>query len=619
MRIEDYAFIGDTHSGALISLTGSVDWLCLPRFDSAACFAAILDHELGGHWRIAPESGDFTVERRYRDKSFVLETTFHTSTGSVVLTDCLPVTEGDSKDPRTLLTSEVLLRQVQAVDGSVPMTMEWSPRFDYGHVTPWIRRIDTGFDAVGGPDALDLQATVPMTSDKHVVNASFEVSADDVAMFMMRYHESHLAHSSLSVEEDCGRLIEECDAFWQEWAGRCTVKGRWAEEVLRSLMILKAMTFSPTGGIVAAPTASLPETLGGERNWDYRFCWLRDTTFSLEVLIEHGYTNEAAEWRDWLLRAVAGDPEELQIMYGVQGERRLTEVQLDWLSGYEGSKPVRVGNAASEQFQLDVYGELLDAMYSSVRAGLDPEPQAWEVVQDIVDFVCRHWMEPDEGIWEVRSGRKHFVHSKVMAWVAVDRAIKMIEEFGRKGPEEYWRSVRSEIREEVMLRGYNRKRGHFIRAYDDDSLDASLLLLPIVGFINAQDPRMVSTIEAIERGLLKNGLLYRYQTDAAKDGLSGDEGAFIMCSFWLVDCLLLIDRRDRALELFERLVALQNDLGLLSEEYDSHRRRLVGNFPQAFSHVALATSAVGLERGGETPGLQRGRGSPIQRLSTSDG
>ncbi|MDQ4058819.1 MAG: glycoside hydrolase family 15 protein, partial [Actinomycetota bacterium] len=610
--IEDYAFLGDTHSAALVSRDGSIDWLCLPRFDSSACLAAILDEQRGGHWRIAPASGDFNSERAYRHESMVLETVFTTSEGSVRLTDCLPIEQEEgATDPRLAHTYDVVVRIVEGLSGAVSMTMDFAPRFDYGGITPWIRahrgvgsagpqdKREVGsagpqekrgsesgsVEAVGGPDALDLQATVPLEVEGGVVSSSFDLRPGERVMFMARSHPSHLDPPELDVHADCDRLVDRTDRFWRDWAARCTYDGKWRPEVIRSLLVLKALTYSPTGGIVAAPTTSLPEDIGGVRNWDYRYCWLRDATFTLEVLLDHGFTSEASEWRDWLLRAVAGDPEELQIMYGVRGERRLTEIELPWLRGYENSVPVRIGNAAVEQFQLDVYGEIMDALHSAARAGNEPVPEAWELQSEIVEFVCKHWHEPDEGIWEVRSGRRHFVHSKVMAWVAVDRGISMIENFGRSGPLGYWKAVRSEIREEVFERGFDRRLGCFTRAYDDDSLDASLLLLPLVGFIDATDPRMVGTIEAIGRDLVVDGFVHRYVATEAADGLRGDEGSFLMCSFWLVDCLELIGRHAEAEEQFARLLSLRNDVGLLAEQYDAARERLVGNFPQAFSHV----------------------------------
>jgi GH15 family glucan-1,4-alpha-glucosidase len=520
----------------------------------------------------------------------------------------LPIEQGEADpDPRLVHTHDVFLRVVEGLSGAVNMTMEFAPRFEFGSITPWVRPYGRGVEAIGGPDALDLQATVALEIDGSTVKAAFTVKAGEVAKFMARSRPSHRSPADLDVESDCDRLIERTDRFWREWAERCTYQGRWRPEVIRSLLVLKALTYSPTGGIVAAPTASLPEDLGGVRNWDYRYCWLRDATFTLEVLLENGYTAEAEEWRDWLLRAVAGDPGELQIMYGVRGERRLTEIELPWLSGYEDSRPVRIGNAAVNQFQLDVYGEVMDTLHSAARAGSDPMAESWDLQQAIIEFTCENWRSPDEGIWEVRSGREHFVHSKVMAWVAVDRGISMVENFGHRGPIDRWRQVRSEIQKDVFERGYDDDGEHFKRSYSDASLDASLLTLPLVGFIDPRDPRMIGTIEAIQRELVADGLVHRYRTSESADGLSGDEGAFLMCSFWLVDCLELIGRHDEAEKLFERLLSLTNDVGLLSEQYDPRATRLLGNFPQAFSHVALATCALALERAGRSPALRRGR------------
>ena len=619
MLIEDYGFIGDTHSAALVSRDGSMDWLCLPRFDSSACFAAILDPEIGGHWKISPASSDYTTDRSYRTDSMVLETTFHTSTGSATLIDCLPLEEGHvAADPRTLKPRDVVVRVIHGGSGSVSMTMEYVPRFDYGEIVPWMRASEEGIEAIGGPDALNLQGSVLLQVDGPTVASSFEVQEGQSIYFAARYHPSHLHSRPLDLARDCERFIERTDNFWRRWAARCTYRGRWRDEVVRSLLVLKALTYSPTGGIVAAPTTSLPEDLGGVRNWDYRYCWLRDATFELEELLEHGYTEEAAEWRDWLLRAVAGDPEDLQIMYGVRGERRLTEIELDWLRGYEASKPVRIGNAAVDQLQLDVYGEVMDTLHSAERAGNPATAEVWELEKSIVEFVCDLWREPDEGIWEVRSGRRHFVHSKVMAWVALDRAISMVENFGRVGPLDRWRAVRAEIRGEVLTRGYDDALGRFMRAYDCPDLDASLLILPLVGFIDATDERMRRTIEAIEKDLLVDGFLHRYKTDRALDGLSGGEGSFLMCTLWLVDCLVLLGRHDDAQALFESVLAVRNDLGLLAEQYDVGKKRLVGNFPQAFSHVALVTAAMALEKSGEAPGLRRGHRARLAPTAMTD-
>jgi GH15 family glucan-1,4-alpha-glucosidase len=603
-RIEDYALIGDTSSGALVSTTGSIDWLCLPRFDSPASFAAILDSEKGGHWSIQPAE-PARASRRYVGDTLILETHFETRTGSVVLVDALPIELGfEAPEPGAIAEEHVVVRQVRGERGRVDVRMEYKPRFDYGSITPWFRTDDDVVKAVGGPHALDLVGSVDLELTQDSVTSTFSVEEGQTESFLAAYHPSHRpAHSWKP--GDCDDLLVNTARFWEQWAGRCSYDGRWRQEVMRSLLTLKALTFAPSGGVVAAATTSLPEKIGGPRNWDYRYCWLRDATFTLDVLLEKGYTEEAAGWRDWLLRAAAGDPEDLQIMYGLVGERRLHELELGWLSGYEGSRPVRIGNAAFKQLQLDVYGEVMDALYSARRAGLEASADAWRLQQTLVDFVCEKWREPDEGIWEVRSRRRHFVHSKVMAWVAVDRAVKTVEEFGRDGDVMTWRATRDAIRSEVMERGV--ARGRFKRAYDDDNLDASLLMLPLVGFIDAREDLMRSTIEAIEEHLVIDGLVHRYLTEAVDDGLEPGEGTFLMCSFWLVDCLVLLGRQDDALSLFERLLALGNDVGLLGEQYDPHEKRMLGNFPQAFSHVALIASAVALETSGAGRSVTRGQ------------
>jgi len=603
-RIEDYALVGDTSSCALVSTSGSLEWLCFPRFDSPASFASLLDSETAGRWSIHPaESAQ--VSRRYVGDTLILETTFETDEGAVALTDCLPIELGFApREPRTIAEEHVVVRQVRGVRGRVEMRMHYAPKFDYGSISPWFRTGDGVVEAVGGPDALDLIASVDLAVGAESVTASFAVEEGQTESFLVAYHPSYRpAHSWKAM--DCDALLANTARFWEEWAARCTYQGRWRPEVMRSLLTLKALTFAPSGGVVAAATTSLPEKIGGPRNWDYRYCWLRDATFTLDILLEKGYTEEAAGWRDWLLRAVAGDPQDLQIMYGLLGERRLHEIELDWLAGFEGSRPVRIGNAAFQQFQLDVYGEVLDALYSARRAGIEASADAWKLQESLVDFVCKKWREPDEGIWEVRSGRRHFVHSKVMAWVAVDRAIKTVEEFGREGEVANWRKTREAIRSEIMERGVT--NGRFKRAYDDDTLDASLLMLPLVGFIEAGDDVMRSTIEAIERELVSDGFVHRYRTEVVDDGLEPGEGTFLMCSFWLVDCLVLLGRHDDALALFDRLIAIRNDVGLLGEQYDPHERRMLGNFPQAFSHVALIASAVALETAGAGQSVSRGR------------
>jgi GH15 family glucan-1,4-alpha-glucosidase len=593
--VEDYALIGDTHSAGLVSRDGSIDWLCLPRFDSPACFAALLDKEQGGRWRIAAVDG--TATRAYREDSMVLETQWETPKGRATVIDCLPIEDHvDPTDPRLITTHDVFVRIVRGVEGEVEFDMEYSPRFDYGNVVPWMRLHEHAVEAVGGPDALDLRANVPLQLEGATVTASFVARPGDAHVFLAAHHPSHTQVATPSFPDDCEDLVGRTDDFWRDWAGGCRYDGRWRDEVIRSLLTLKALTYSPTGGIVAAPTTSLPEWIGGVRNWDYRYCWLRDATFTLETLLRQGYTAEASEWRDWLLRAVAGDPEDLQIMYSVDGSRRLIEYEVEWLEGYEGSSPVRVGNAAVQQFQLDVYGEVMDSFLSARNAGIGELAEAWELERHIAEFVCEHWDEPDDGIWEVRSGRRHFVHSKVMAWVAIDRAVKAVEHFGKEGPVDHWRDVRGAIRSEIMERGVDAERGVFVRSYDSKEMDASLLMLPLVGFIEATDPVMRATIEQIEKDLLVDGFVLRYDTATADDGLPPGEGVFLLCTFWLVDCLAMCGRHDDALALFEKLIALCNDVGLLSEQYDPGAGRLLGNYPQAFSHIALITSAMTLEQ-----------------------
>ncbi len=593
-RIEDYALIGDTHSAGLVSRDGSIDWLCLPRFDSGSVFAALLDDHKGGRWRITP-AGEFSSRRRYRKHTLVLETVFETDTGSAVVIDCLPIEEhSDPAMPRQVFPYEVVVRIVRGVKGKVACSMLYEPRFDYGYVTPWLRSHGGGVEAVGGPDAFVLRGQAQLHIEGSSVTADFDVARGDSVAFIAAYRPSHVRPETPIAPEDCDHLVEITTEYWRRWAARCSHDGPWREEIIRSLLTLKALTYSPTGGIVAAPTTSLPEALGGVRNWDYRYCWLRDATFTLDVLLEHGFTAEAKEWRSWLLRAVAGEPEDLQIMYGVRGERRLLEHELDWLEGYEGSTPVRAGNEAHEQFQLDVYGEVMDSFHSARRAGLETDDAAWALERNLVEFVCSRWQQPDEGIWEVRSGREHFVHSKVMAWVAVDRGITAVERWGKDGPVARWRKEREHMRTEILERGYSSDRGTFVRAFGSSELDAALLMLPLVGFLPADDDRMRATIDAIAAELVSDGLVLRYLSSEASDGLPAGEGTFLMCTFWLADCYLLLGRFDEARELFERLIGLCNDVGLLSEQYDTRAKRLVGNFPQAFSHTGLVTTAAAL-------------------------
>ena len=580
--IESYALLGDTHSAALVDRHGSLDWLCLPRFDSPACFAALLGTPEDGRWLLGPADGGECSSRAYRRGGLVLESRFETTGGAVTVIDFMPP-RGRAPD---------VVRIVRGESGRVAMRMELEIRFDYGSIVPWVRRLPDGrISAVGGPDGLCLDTPVAVRGEGMASVAEFEVAAGDEVPFVLAWHPSHEAPPE---PIDPFVSLRETDGWWSGFADRQTYDGAWRDAVERSLTVLKALTFHPTGGIVAAPTTSLPEDLGGVRNWDYRYCWLRDATFTLDALVATGHHDEARAWRDWLLRAVAGEPSSLQIMYGPAGERRLQEEQLPWLPGYEGSSPVRIGNAASDQFQLDVYGEVLDSLYQSRAAGIETDPNAWALESVLLGDLAERWREPDEGIWEVRSERRHFTHSKVLAWVAFDRGVKSIERFGQEGPVDAWRAHRDAIRAEVLREAWDEDRGSFVQSYGSKALDASLLILPLVGFLPATDPRMARTIEAVERELVVDGLVRRYDPAEADDGLPGDEGAFLMCSFWLVDCLEQMGRRDEACERFERLLDLRNDVGLLAEQYDTRQRRLVGNFPQAFSHVSLVHSARNL-------------------------
>jgi GH15 family glucan-1,4-alpha-glucosidase len=586
LRIEDYALIGDTHTAALVGAHGSIDWLCLPRFDSAACFASLLGTEDNGFWQIAPAEEGAESTRRYRGPSLVLETEFRTAHGDVRVIDCMPPRR---EHPR-------IARVVEGVRGSVPMRTRFKPRFDYGRIVPWLMRSGNVLHATAGPDALELRSDIELRGHDMEHSAEFTVSAGDRVGFVMSWHRSERKPPA---RIDAATAAGDTEEWWREWAGRSTYDGAWADVVERSLITLKALTYEPTGGIVAAPTTSLPEFLGGVRNWDYRYCWIRDAALTLNALMEAGYVAEAESWRDWILRAVAGDPEDLQIMYGLSGERRLDEYELDWLPGYEGSAPVRVGNAASGQLQLDVYGELSDALYRARVLGMPVATHAWNVQEKVLDWLEAHWKDPDDGLWEVRGPRRHFVHSKVMAWVAVDRMVRSIEEHQFPGPVDRLRKVREEIHQEVCDKGYDADRNTFTQYYGSKQLDAALLLIPQVGFLPPSDPRVVGTVEAVQQELLQGGFVMRYLPDKdAADGLPPGEGAFLACSFWLVNDLAMIGRAKEAEELFERLLALRNDLGLFSEEYDPVHKRLIGNFPQAFTHLALISSAKALSGAG---------------------
>ncbi len=596
LRIEDYAVIGDTQSAALVGTNGSIDWLCLPRFDSGACFAALLGTPDHGRWLLAPEGPVRRTRRRYRGDSLVLETEFHTDDGVVRVVDGMPV--------RTRWPD--LARMVEGVEGKVRMRMELVIRFDYGSIVPWVRKgRENALLAIGGPDALEVLSPVPTRGEGLTTVARFDVSPGERVPFLLTWHPSH---EDPPLSTDPVHALAETERYWQRWSDRCSYKGPWREAVVRSLLTLKALIYAPTGGIVAAATTSLPEQIGGVRNWDYRYCWVRDATLCLYALLQGGYIEEARAWRDWLLRSVAGSPDDLRTLYGVRGERRLTELELPWLPGYEQSRPVRVGNAAVDQLQLDVYGELMDALYTARRVGLSHSENAWRVQCKLMEWLERNWSQPDEGIWEVRGPRQQFTHSKVMCWVALDRAVKMAERFGHHGPVDRWRATRDRIHAEVCEKGWNAARGSFTQSYGSDALDASLLLIPQVGFLPASDPRVVKTVEAIQRELVDDGFVLRYRTSASVDGLPPGEGAFLPCSFWLVDALAILGRQDEASALFERLLAVRNDVGLLSEEYDPRARRLVGNFPQAFSHITLVDTASNLARLPSAPGQHRGDG-----------
>jgi GH15 family glucan-1,4-alpha-glucosidase len=582
-RIEDYALIGDRHTAALVARNGSIDWLCFPRFDSGACFAALLGNEEHGCWTLSPAGKIRRIRRGYHDDTLVLETEYETADGAVSVIDCMP--------PRSKEAD--LVRIVIGKRGQVPMRMRLVLRLDYGSIIPWVRRTENGICAVAGPDTLTLQSDVNLRNENFKTEAEFTISAGQRLHFVLIWHPSH---ESDSVTVDAETLLVQTEQWWREWSSRCTYKGPYRDSVVRSLVTLKALTYAPTGGIVAAPTTSLPEWIGGIRNWDYRYCWVRDATFTLYALMLAGYTAEAAAWRDWLLRAVAGKPSQMNIMYGLAGERRLPEMELKWLPGYEGSAPVRIGNAAWEQFQLDVYGELMDAMYLARRGGLAPDENAWRVERALTDYLESAWSEPDNGIWEVRGPKRHFTHSKVMAWVAVDRMVKAVENFGLQGPVERWRGVRAKIHDEVCRQGFDRERNTFVQYYGGTALDASLLMIALVGFLPPGDPRIKGTVEAIERDLMADGFVLRYRTNPKVDGLPPGEAPFLACSFWLADNLALMGRREDARLLFERLLGLCNDVGLLAEEYDPATKRHLGNFPQAFSHVALINTASNLSQ-----------------------
>jgi GH15 family glucan-1,4-alpha-glucosidase len=585
-RIEDYGLIGDLQTVALVSRQGCIDWMCVPRFDSGAIFASLLGDEENGHWTLQPQGRFSSPGRRYRDDTLVLETDLETDSGAVRLIDFMPP-RGEAPD---------IVRIVEGVRGTVDMRMELALRFDYGSIVPWVRNIDGTLVGVAGPDGIAFRTPVELEGRDLRTHASFQVKEGERIPFVLTWFPSH---RPLPEPVDAEHALADTIEYWEEWARTCTMDGRWRDAVVRSLVILKALTYGPTGGIVAAATTSLPEAIGGVRNWDYRYCWLRDATLTLLAFLRAGYLEEARGWREWLLRAIAGSPNDLQIMYGVGGERRLTEVELPWLGGYEGSRPVRIGNGACDQLQLDVYGEVVDALHTARAKGLEASDDAWSMTNKLFEWLESGWREPDEGIWEVRGPRRHFTHSKVMAWVAFDRAVKAVERLGREGPVERWRETRDAIKADVLENGYNPDVGAFVQFYGSDRLDASLLLVPLVGFLPAKDERMLGTVAAIERDLMRDGFVERYRADVENvdvDGLPPGEGVFLPCSFWLVAVLARQGRLDDAVALYERLLSLGNDLGLLSEEYDPERKRLVGNFPQAFTHLALVETAFTLRK-----------------------
>ncbi|MFC8918916.1 glycoside hydrolase family 15 protein [Streptomyces sp. NPDC047821] len=586
-RIEDYALIGDLQTAALVGRDGSIDWLCLPRFDSAACFASLLGDENNGHWRLAPKDAHTCTRRRYVGDSLVLESLWETRTGTVKVLDFMPQRD-EAPD---------VVRIVEGVSGTVEMAAVLRLRFDFGSVVPWVRRTDGHRVAIAGPDSIWLRSEpeVKTWGQQFSTCSSFTVGAGEKVAFVLTWHPSHRPRPPLI---DPFEALEHTLEDWESWAAQCTYEGPYREAVMRSLITLKALTYAPTGGIVAAPTTSLPEDIGGVRNWDYRYCWLRDATLTLGALLSAGYLDEAAAWRDWLLRAVAGDPADLQIMYGLAGERRLPETELPWLRGYAGSAPVRTGNAAVRQLQLDVYGEVIDSLYLAREAGLAPQSHAWNLQLSLLGFLESTWRQPDEGLWEVRGPRRHFTHSKVMAWVAADRAVRTLEKDpSLRGDVARWRAMRDEVHREVCEKAYDPERNTFTQSYGSRELDAATLLIPRVGFLPPDDPRVVGTVDAVRAELSHDGFIRRYSTEGVPvDGLPGDEGTFLVCSFWMADALRMTGRTKEARELFERLLSLRNDVGLLAEEYDATAGRQLGNYPQAFSHIGLVGTALALAR-----------------------
>lgn len=602
LRIEDYGMIGDCHTAALVSREGSIDWLCMPSFDSPACFAALLGTTEHGYWRISPACPIQRVDRRYRENTLILETTFVTDAGSVTLIDCMPPT---TEKPD-------LLRLVLGQSGNVPMRMELCIRFDYGSIVPWVRKTSDGIVAIAGPDTVRLRAPVELCGENFKTTSEFNVAAGQKIPFELCWFASHRDEPEFL---DVEKSIADTERFWREWTARCTFDGPSKTAVMRSLITLKALTYAPTGAIVAAPTTSLPELIGGVRNWDYRFCWVRDATLSLHALIIAGYLQEARDWREWIVRAVAGKPSELNILYGLRGERRLTELELSWLPGYEGSAPVRTGNAAYNQVQLDVYGEIIDTFYLCRQAGLQPDRDLSPGIGlALLEHLESAWQMPDEGIWEVRGPRRHFTHSKMMAWVAMDRAVKGAEQgWVPDPPIEKWRKLRDQIHGQVCGNGFDTELNSFVQFYGSKHLDASLLMMAIVGFLPPNDPRVRGTVDAIEKHLLsKNGFVNRYTLDPTVDGLPHGEGAFLPCTLWLADNYALQGRLKEAREVFDRVLSVRNDLGLLSEEYDPVARRLLGNFPQAFSHFGMVNTAFNLEKSASPKASEASPGTKLK-------
>ena len=593
LRIEDYALIGDCETASLVGRDGSIDWLCWPRFDSGACFAALLGGPEHGHWVIAPAGEVKRNKRRYQKHTLILETDFETAEGAVTIIDFMPIRERHRD----------LIRIVCGRRGQVPMKMELTLRFDYGRSVPWVTSLDDDtLRAVAGPNMVSLRTPVPLKGEDLKTVSEFTVNEGQRIPFALSYRASH---KKLPEPLDIESALQKTEKFWQDWISRCTYNGPWKESVERSLITLKALTYHPTGGIIAAPTTSLPEQLGGKRNWDYRYCWLRDATLTLLMLMDCGYYDEAADWQNWLVRAVAGSPDQVQIIYGLAGERQLTEWEVDWLPGYEGAKPVRVGNAAADQFQLDIYGEVASALHHAREGKLPRNEPGIELEKTLLDHLEKIWQKPDKGIWEVRGPEQQFTHSKVMAWLAFDRAVKSCERFGVRGPVERWRKIRETIHEDVCRKGYDSELGSFVQAYGSKCLDASLLMIGTSGFLPPSDPRFQSTVRAIETRLKRNGLVMRYDTEEVNDGLPVGEGVFLVCSFWLAESYALLGRREDACKLMEELLAVRNDVGLLAEEYDINEKRLVGNFPQAFSHIGLVNAALRISDGARAE--RRGR------------